>query len=238
MGKPNPQPTPRHRFVTPIDRQGLRSTLLWFLVPFSLFLLIAGLVLWQSNDLKELHLSFQGLHSIPLDYTFKAITFLGDGIFVGIIALLLLLFVHLRAGLFLLTASVIDSVVVQYLKRQVFADHFRPIHYFRDNPDLIKVPGVEMHQNFSFPSGHTAAAFCLYFALALIVRRKIPALLFFVVALLVGYSRIYLNQHFLEDVFLGSIIGTGIAAMTFPLFYKNRSNSSKGAMDRPLIRLS
>jgi membrane-associated phospholipid phosphatase len=40
------------------------------------------------------------------------------------------------------------------------------------------------------------------------MRPKKIAALFFFCALAVGYSRIYLSQHFLLDVFFGSLIGT------------------------------
>ena len=237
MGKPNPHPAARHRLVIRTHRRDLTRSLFWFLVPFSIFLLRAGYSLYVSDDLKVLHLGFQRFHQPFLDTIFKWITFLGDGIFVGVVVLTLILFVHLRAGLFVLTASVLDSVIVQYLKHRVFADHYRPIHYFRDHPDLMTVPGVEMHENFSFPSGHTAAAFCMYFSLALIVRHRAASLVFCVIALAVGWSRIQLNQHFLEDVYLGSLIGTAVAAMVFPFFYKREMNPTTNALDRPLIRL-
>lgn len=236
MGNANKQPSARYRFIITNDRKGLTKVLPWFLIPFAIFLLRAGLALYSSNDLKDLHLSFQQFHDPISDLVFSQITFLGDGIFVVIVGLALALFYQFRAGLFLLTASLIDSIVVQYLKRQVFPDHFRPMHYLADHPDWVEVAGVELHEKFSFPSGHTAAAFCLYFALTLIFRRSYLALLFFILALAVGWSRIHLNQHFLEDIYLGSLIGTALAAITFPLFYKRNPVQLNRVLDRPLIR--
>jgi membrane-associated phospholipid phosphatase len=61
----------------------------------------------------------------------------------------------------------------------------------------------------SFPSGHTCTAFCLFCFLAFILtpRYKWLGLVFFILAMAVGYSRIYLAAHFFLDVYVGSIIG-------------------------------
>jgi membrane-associated phospholipid phosphatase len=237
MGDANSQPAARHRFLIPIDRKGTRHILPWFLIPFGFFLLLAQFTLITSGKGMELQLRFQDLHHPISDYFFKYFTYLGDGVFVGVVILILLLFVQVRAGLFVLVASLVDSVVVQYLKRSVFGDSFRPSHYLLDHEGFKTIPGVELHERFSFPSGHTAAAFCLYFGLTLVVRKKIPAFVFFLVALGVGYSRIHLNQHFLQDVYVGSILGAGIAALCYPIFYPRSRPFPKGFLDQPMIRL-
>jgi membrane-associated phospholipid phosphatase len=86
------------------------------------------------------------------------------------------------------------------------------------------VPGVHLRRAMnSFPSGHTSAAFSLFICLALITPRK-WAPLWVVSAWAVAYSRIYLSQHFLEDILLGSVIGlfSTIAIYMLMDFYFNR----------------
>jgi undecaprenyl-diphosphatase len=63
----------------------------------------------------------------------------------------------------------------------------------------------------SFPSGHTATTF----ALATVVAWHFPhwAAPVFLLAVLVGYSRVYVGVHFVSDVVAAALIGTASAAL-------------------------
>jgi membrane-associated phospholipid phosphatase len=74
----------------------------------------------------------------------------------------------------------------------------------RQRPD-----GEQKRSNSSFPSSHAANAFALAWVLGARWRRGIP--LFFALALLVAFSRLYLNRHFLSDVVVGALIGVTCA---------------------------
>ncbi|GGA32167.1 phosphatase PAP2 family protein [Kroppenstedtia guangzhouensis] len=70
--------------------------------------------------------------------------------------------------------------------------------------------------DYSFPSGHTAAAF----SLALIWIFHVPwlSVLLFPLAMAVGLSRIYLGLHYPTDVVVGAWLGTIFAMGTHYLF--------------------
>ena len=64
----------------------------------------------------------------------------------------------------------------------------------------------------SFPSGHTAGAFAVWSLLAFqFNRNKTLQLVCLFIAIIVGISRIYLAQHFPQDVLFGSAIGIATA---------------------------
>jgi membrane-associated phospholipid phosphatase len=76
--------------------------------------------------------------------------------------------------------------------------------------DLARaVPLMAGRDNYSnsFPSGHTSTAYTLALLLAFLVRRRFAIFLFPLLAFLVGYSRVYLAQHFVTDVLAGTVIG-------------------------------
>jgi membrane-associated phospholipid phosphatase len=82
------------------------------------------------------------------------------------------------------------NLVVEGLKRAIG----------RTRPD-----GERRRSNSSFPSSHAANAFALAWVLGARWRRGIPV--FLVLALVVAFSRMYLNRHFLSDVVVGAFIG-------------------------------
>ena len=170
-----------------------------------------GLLLFGQGDLV---LFFSENRSGWGDLFFRAVTKLGEGYFF-LIGLFLLLFFSYRYALVLPLLGV-SVMLVSYLSKEIFS-HPRPWAYFRDQQlldQLVPVAGVHVNDGpTSFPSGHTMAAFALYFFLALCMRqyKRRSALLFFLVALAVGFSRVYLLQHFFKDIYFGAFLGAGLA---------------------------
>ena len=74
-------------------------------------------------------------------------------------------------------------------------------------PNLIHtVKGVTMHQLNSFPSGHTATAFTIFLLTIYLFNQTKLILIGLLYAMLCGYSRVYLGQHFPMDVGGGIIV--------------------------------
>jgi membrane-associated phospholipid phosphatase len=190
---------------------------LFFLIPYVITFLTAGFILAIYSK-TDIHIWLNGYHSGFFDWFFSHVTFLGDGIFVICVAVVLL-FYSLRSSVFLITAYLSTGLVVQILKRIVFADYERPVKYFHDTIQLHLVQGVRLLNGHSFPSGHSASAFALFLSLAIISRNRFLQVICFILACTVAYSRVYLSQHFLVDIFAGSLIGVIGTLALYPAFF-------------------
>ena len=89
---------------------------------------------------------------------------------------------------------------------------------FKELPDFHIVSGVHMHSSYSFPSGHAATIFAMCLILAGFTRNKTLKILFLFIAFLVAFSRVYLSQHFLTDMYAGSFIGILSSVLIFVIF--------------------
>lgn len=107
------------------------------------------------------------------------------------------------AGLAYGMIQLIVTIIVQLLKRIV--SRMRP--YNR----LENIEPLRREKDHSFPSGHTAAIF----STAVILNTYLPgaAAIFYGLAMLVGYSRVYIGVHYPSDVIAGSIVGVCMTQM-------------------------
>jgi membrane-associated phospholipid phosphatase len=181
-----------------------------------LVLLTLAAVVTKGQDV----LWINGKNSGFLDFFFGVITNLGDGV-VFVPVLLGLLFVRFYYSIMGVAIWIGQGLICTIVKRGFFSHMDRPKAVL-DNSLLHFVSDVQVHNNYSFPSGHTATIFCLAVFLSLIIRNRIATVLLFVTALLVGYSRIYLLQHFLMDVAAGAFVGSGTAFLLWTLFERNK----------------
>lgn len=149
----------------------------------------------------------QSIHTPWLDVFMKEITGLGDsGIFWIITGAVLLCFKKTR----IMGLCVILSLAAGFLIGNMFLKNLiarpRPCWIDDSIPLLIKNPG-----DYSFPSGHTLASFEGAVSIWLYNRKwGTPAL---VLAVLIGFSRMYLFVHFPTDVLGGLVLGTLIAVL-------------------------
>lgn len=181
---------------------------------------------------KETHLILSTCHNGVADAIMKVFTFFGDGLFMVIVGVIMLLKSY-RRGLIILSSFLVSSLLVQILKRYVFIGYKRPVSWFHEQGiELYRISGIEYHSIYSFPSGHTTTAFALFFLLAFFVKSNLLKFAFLVMAIITAYSRIYLSQHFLGDTLAGSVLGIGTAIFMEKLFEKKEESW----MDRGLIK--
>ena len=117
---------------------------------------------------------------------------------------------------FKFSMTVQRNLIIQFLKRIIFKDQLRTSKIFQDliqDGSWNTIEGLNLYEKFSFPSGHTALIFCFCITLSLYIKKNNWALFFISIAFLVGFSRIYLTQHFLIDVLFGALIGSLIALL-------------------------
>jgi membrane-associated phospholipid phosphatase len=177
------------------------------------FVALACVVFFAVNK-GDFVLMFGEFHTPFLDKLFAVITKFGEEL--GLIPALIFLMWRLpltckEKGSVLLKIIICllgMFAVVVVLKQFVF-DLDRPVAFFEQQGiKLSQVDGVRLNRHHSFPSGHTATAFFGWF---LVFNLLFPLSrwrnIWFFVALSVGASRIYLGQHFLQDVWAGSLIG-------------------------------
>ena len=121
---------------------------------------------------------------------------------------------------------VVSTIIIQGLKRNSYTDSLRPFYSIQE-PQKSQIHYVEFYEpafilksNFlkeqvwnkfiveeiypqakhSFPSGHTGTAFCILLIVVMFAKSWLTCWGMFLYAMLVGYSRVYLAQHFPLDV--------------------------------------
>jgi membrane-associated phospholipid phosphatase len=194
----------------------IKNKLIFFL--YFCFLLSALTFLISKGKINS-HLLLNNFHTSFFDYFFRILTYLGDGLFMVITGLFLILFISIRYGLIILSSFLASSLIVQLLKRFIFAAYDRPVLFFQNlGMEIYKIPGLEYHGHFSFPSGHSTSAFALFIGLAIFSKRDSLKIIFLLAACLTAFSRVYLSQHFLEDIIAGSILGTITSIIVYFLF--------------------
>lgn len=191
----------------------------YFLIPF-VAVWTFGLVLWAITDKIGFHLVLNAFHTPMLDTFFKYFTYVGAWVPCAV-AVVLLIFRKWKIASIILVGQLVATLITTPLKHIIRAK--RPSAILSDlGINFPVVEGVDLHSTLSFPSGHTSAAFAFCFAVALFCPRWWQKLLCLFVAVLCGYSRIYLSQHFLEDVLAGSMVGVVSILVLIPLSKKLR----------------
>lgn len=204
-----------------------------FFIGYLLILMTVLCLKWMYG--KEASFLFVNLNYSPMgDWLFPYVTYLGDGVTV-VLFCIILLFLNYRKAIQLIIIYLLSSQITQVLKRTVFSDVPRPSKYFEGKVALHMVDGVQVHQMMSFPSGHTTSIFAFMAFLAIITKNKSMSILYLAIACLGGYSRMYLAQHFLEDVIAGSVIGVFTAFVATSLL-NNYKWYQSAKLDRALMR--
>lgn len=110
-------------------------------------------------------------------------------------------------------------------------NYFMKLSFQRPRPPQ---PLIEPLQNFSFPSGHATSGLIFYGLLVYLVWKSnlrkpwkyVTGALLVLLALLIGFSRIYLRMHYPSDVLAGFCIG--FCWLFFSIWLLNRLKKKSG----------
>jgi membrane-associated phospholipid phosphatase len=190
------------------------------------------------SDKLELHLFFNNFLVTPsLNFFFKYITYIGDGAFILLLTFIIL-FYNVQKSLTILTCYLASAGFTQGIKYMFFSDEDRPSLVFEIKHIPLKlVEGVDLNIHHSFPSGHTTAAFSLFFCLSFFSKNNIFKLTYFLFALLVAFSRVYLSQHFFEDITVGSFIGVLFSFLMCYTLFETKITSTFNKLQKPIWKL-
>jgi undecaprenyl-diphosphatase len=151
-------------------------------------------------------------HNIFFDYFFSFFSLKGGSIFIWILIITLIVFLEERKnqGVNRRDKKFLIIFFGSFLLTTLLADVFLKNYFRRPRPYLIAPVHYNLIANtcpvdFSFPSGHAAAAFAAAGILSYFDKKRRG--LYYTIAVLISYSRIYLGCHYLADVIAGAIIG-------------------------------
>jgi len=180
-------------------------------------LLIIGLYFLLTINKGDFVIYFNDWRGSNWDYVFKFFSSLGEGEYFGIFLLILALF-RLKYLISGVSIYLVSGAVSQILKN-IFQIP-RPKVFFEGTELVTYVKNYELFSWNSFPSGHSTSGFAIFLFLALITKNKKIGILYIICAFMVAVSRVYLVQHFLIDIYFGSIIGVIFTILVFN-FYEN-----------------
>ncbi|WP_282940953.1 phosphatase PAP2 family protein [Paenibacillus sp. RC67] len=193
------------------------------------FGLVAMLISEQSiSAFDRTIISFiQGLESPVHTSIMKTFSFIGAGTPAAILTIVISVFLYKVLGhrreLFFFLGILLSSWLLNELLKLMF---------HRARPTIHRIAEAT---GYSFPSGHSMAAFTLYGALSFLIWRHIPTrwgrvlLLFCSVVMIgmIGISRIYLGVHYPSDVIGGYLASGSLLTLFIWLFQRIQERSGK-----------
>ncbi len=196
--------------------------------------LICGYLSLQYTQVEQFRL-VNGLCHERMDLFFRYYTNIGDGLFVVVVGLLLVL-ARYKYAILTIVSFLLSGLVAQLIKRSVKMP--RPGSVFKDDPSWYTLQDYHIHGNYSFPSGHTTSIFALMIVLYYVFPKQRNNPLFFILACLAGYSRVYLSQHWPGDVYVGALVGAITTLFVIYIFERTKwyhKNWANGSLSKPKV---
>lgn len=197
---------------------------------FSLALIFVVAVFVAIYGKNDSFLMINGHWSPQADYFFNYVTFFGEW-FLWVPLFVYAIFYKRDFFIAVISALIICTIITHLFKRVIFEGEPRPLRLLEDAARAVPLIKDNRYLN-SFPSGHTSTAFTTALLLAFVVRRKFAIYVFPLLAFLVGYSRVYLAQHFVTDVLAGMFVGiisSYLALLLYNYFHQKKRRKQQQA---------
>lgn len=171
-------------------------------------------------------------HNLFFNYFFSFFSLKGSSILVWLLVIMIIIIFEERKnpGISKRDKKFIILFSLSFLLTFLFTDVILKHIFQRTRPFLTLYSQVLLFQadcpkNFSFPSGHASTAFAAATVLTFFDKKR--RWFYYLVAILISYSRIYLGCHYFFDVAVGAVIGWFISRLllSFPYTFPFRRKS-------------
>jgi membrane-associated phospholipid phosphatase len=189
-----------------------------------IFYEVVGWFFVGSTERLDQLLLINGANNAIADIVFQGFTSIAE-VVLPVLFLIYLFRFRKEFALPYVYSYALSTGLIQALKHFVFTDALRPLAYFASSGlQWHIVPGLLISEFNSMPSGHTGAAFFMFFWVAVLLQRFHWGMIAGIIAVGVAYSRVYLFQHFPVDTLVGAAIGVGSSALFYSIQYAKSSS--------------
>jgi len=195
------------------------------LIGILIVLFIVLTVLIKTHTIDSFDTSIYNIVILKMNDTItiinKIITFLGSTVFIVslcVVLFFLFLFLKKKNIAFIIAGCLIISTIFNNVVKLIIR---------RPRPEVLR---LVTEKSFSFPSGHTMGAVSMYgIILYLIIKSNLNknvkwmlGIIFTVLPILVGISRIYLGAHFASDIIGGILLALALLLIETSIIAKNK----------------